>query len=106
MAGADSDLTPVSQHSDIREHRGLTTRHIMPVPETQGRMAHSDLFTSGLADMERAREEFISSSNSMTKKMDEDMKSWRRGINDNDRCDRSHKKVSINFSRYIETVSE
>ena len=79
----------------------------MPVPETQGRMAHSDLFTSGLADMERAREEFISSSNSMTKKMDEDMKSWRRGINDNDRCDRSHKKVSfIYFSRYIETVSE
>ena len=56
----------------------------MPVPETHS----SALFTSGLADMERAREEFISSSNSMTKKMDEDMKSWRRGINDNDRCER------------------
>jgi len=55
----------------------------MPVPETQGRMSErSDLFTSGLADMERAREKFISSSDSMTKKMED---SWRRGISDNGR---------------------
>ena len=42
----------------------------------------SDLFTSGLADMERAREEFFNSTNSMTKKMED---SWRRGITDIER---------------------
>ena len=59
----------------------------MPVPESQGRMSQrNDLFTSGLADMERAREKFISSSDSMTKKMED---SWRRGISDKDRWVRS-----------------
>ena len=53
----------------------------MPVPETQ-MSQRSDLFSSGLADMERAREEFFNSSNSMTKKMED---SWRRGITDIDR---------------------
>merc|ERR1711971_810515 len=53
----------------------------MPVPETQ-MSQKSDLFTSGLADMERAREEFFNSSNSMTKKMED---SWKRGITDIDR---------------------
>ena len=47
----------------------------MPVPETQGRMSHR-------ADMKRAREEFFTSADTMTKKMEE---SWRRGINDIDR---------------------
>ena len=36
--------------------------------------------------MERAREKFISSSDSMTKKMED---SWRRGISDKDRWVRS-----------------
>jgi len=55
----------------------------MPVPETQVGMSQKrDMFTSGLADMERAREEFFKSSNSMTKKMED---TWRRGITDTDR---------------------
>ena len=73
----------VSRAADSDQcHNTLTAENsghiIMPVPETQGRMSHR-------ADMKRAREEFFTSADSMTKKMEE---SWRRGINDNDRYGR------------------
>ena len=50
----------------------LIKLHLMP--ETQGRMSKrdgADLFTSSLADMERPAEKFISSANSVAKKMEE-----------------------------------